>query len=632
MEDSAVKNIPLAKLEPCLFARASLVTCLVLGAALGCAGVKTMTNTGGGGSSGNGGGGGSTVIMPMSCNGPCTDFPPDPIGTPNGNFGGSGSGPCVIEPEDGSLFPNNWLRPRIKVADGAGNYKITFHADKEANDLTVYVNGDDNYTLDKNIWSGLARHIVLEDITVTVQKSGGGSSSVKFQVAPVGASGSMVFWAANPALVGANPSDCYANLNLCSSASELQGFAVGDESTVTVLAINQVQELSRADNGNSEPVVCIGCHAGTPDDSFVSIDDHYVWRAALASVGMGTSGAKYTSMTAMGLAAMQQPGWGPFTWTKSNGNMDLWQTGKKIGVASLGLPIVNTPNWSNDPDQNDSPHLAWVNIEAQTVRMPQNGDSTNWAYPSYTPGADINSGNGIGIMQQDCPAGGAATPNFSPDGTAVVFACTNASISGRLNQETPNPAATTQKSNPARKPGMTDLYQVAFNNGLGGHAMPVTGAATTQFEEYYPAFSPDQKFIAFTRVPAGEVMFANPHAELAIVDSGGNAQRLAANDPPKCTGKSSPGVNNHWPKWSPDVPQAGGGTYYWLVFSSTRAGLPPVSDIKNVSHEISQLYMAPVRVTETSVDTFPAIYMWNQPTNRVNTTPAWATFAIPPVK
>jgi hypothetical protein len=83
--------------------------------------------------------------MPVSCNGPCTDFPSTPIiseGTsPDvaGMFGApsGGAGPCVTEPEDGALFPINWLRPRIRVPNSTGPLKITIHADKEANDLVV---------------------------------------------------------------------------------------------------------------------------------------------------------------------------------------------------------------------------------------------------------------------------------------------------------------------------------------------------------------------------------------------------------------------------------------------------------------------------------------------------------------
>ena len=98
--------------------------------------------------------------------------------------------------------------------------------------------------------------------------------------------------------------------------------------------------------------------------------------------------------------------------------------------------------------------------------------------------------------------------------------------------------------------GAADLYEVPYGNKAGGTATPVAGASTTDNEEYYPAFSPDDKLIAFTRVPAGQEMFANPSAEMWVVphQAGAQAKRLAANDPPACSGKSSPGVNNHWPQ------------------------------------------------------------------------------------
>ena len=71
----------------------------------------------------------------------------------------SGNGPCVTEPEDGSLFPNNWLPPRVHVPGNSGYLKITFHADMESTDLVVYAQGD-SWTLPKTIWQNLAAHIV----------------------------------------------------------------------------------------------------------------------------------------------------------------------------------------------------------------------------------------------------------------------------------------------------------------------------------------------------------------------------------------------------------------------------------------------------------------------------------------
>jgi hypothetical protein len=184
--------------------------------------------------------------------------------------------------------------------------------------------------------------------------------------------------------------------------------------------------------------------------------------------------------------------------------------------------------------------------------------------------------------------------------------------------------------------GQTDLYEIPYATKQGGAAMPVVGAADPAVEEYYPAFSPDDKLIAFTGVPAGQEMYANSSAELYVVAHGagaGKATKLRANMPVQCSGKMSPGVNNHWPKWAPDATSANGRTYYWIVFSSNRYGLPTVTTSFNGSTnvvEVSQLYITGVVVDETGVVySYPAIYLWNQPQNRLNTTPAWENFHIP---
>ena len=121
-----------------------LCLCLSLAAmTVGCAGVKPMGD-GTGGRGVNGGQGGNAVVV-MRCNGPnglCTDFPTSPIvdnGAPTNTCSApSGAGPCIMEPEDGTLFPNNWLRPRVSVQGIAGPMKITVHSDQEVNDLVVY--------------------------------------------------------------------------------------------------------------------------------------------------------------------------------------------------------------------------------------------------------------------------------------------------------------------------------------------------------------------------------------------------------------------------------------------------------------------------------------------------------------
>ncbi len=621
--------------------------CLLVAIGSGCAGVKGADGAGGTTGVHTGAGGRPAPVRCSGPNGLCTDFPTDPLVDPGISTSvcsaPSGAGPCIVEPQDGSLFPNNWLRPRVNVQGISGPMKITIHSDKETNDLVAY-SASNIWTMPKDIWTNLASHVQDSDITVTVCGASGGQSTSKITIAPVPASGSMVFWAANPMFADIDEHACQTSLTAdCKSAAELLGFSVGDEKTEPVLTIGQVLQPSRLDSGNPAPVTCIGCHSATPDKGFVTFADSYPWRTATASVQGPTatspSGAPLPMVSSSGLAALQQPGWGPFSFSLNTGTNPFWQPGKRIGVGSLGLKNPLVPQYDNSPDQNDSPNLAWFNLEAPP-RTPQNGDAGNWAYASFTNGfTSIDSGNSLGFIQHtgDMCGGvpcGAGMPSWSHDGSKIVYVSTNAALSGRFNQEIPGPTpatgATQANYNAARAPGLTNLWVVPFNNGMGGVASPVDGAATGDNEEYYPALSPDDSLVAFTRVPGGQPMYANSNAELYVVPMlGGPATRLTANSPPSCSGKTSPGVNNHWAKWSPDVNTGARGKYYWMIFSSNRANIPPGTSSKGRTIQMSQLYLAPILVDENfQVNSFPAIYLWNQPTNSVNTTPAWETFEI----
>jgi hypothetical protein len=121
-----------------------------------------------------------------------------------------------------------------------------------------------------------------------------------------------------------------------------------------------------------------------------------------------------------------------------------------------------------------------------------------------------------------------------------------------------------------------------------------------------------------TRLPDGQGSYNNANSEFLIIGAdGGTPIRHVANDPGMCLGKTSPGITNSWPKWSPVVGAASGRTYYWIIFSSTRSGNP-------------QLYVAAVIKDEIGlVTTTPALYLWNQPPTENNHTPAWDTFSIP---
>ena len=512
----------------------------------------------------------------VPCKGLCTDFPSAPIitgGAPANapslfTAAGTGAGPCISEPEQGTLLPNNWLRPRVKVSAPASSLlQITFHSAKEAHDLVVYTAGD-TWAMDRAIWQGLTTHVVGTAIAVSVRALGPGgpttATTSSFTIAPVAAGGKMVYWALR-GYDASNPAN-----------TELFGFGVGDERVVSVLKVPDVKQTT---SGASE--TCIGCHTATPDGAFVGFTGNFPWGNAVASVEPSTIGQMPPFLGSAGVDALTQDFHGIITFSGQH-----WNAGDHIAVTSLSTQPV-------DPNAN----LVWMELES--------GDS--------------------GLITRTGDPAGAAAPNFSHDGTKIVYTSTNANQDGRLGV------------------GTADLYTVPYQNRAGGVARPIAGAADPNFAEYYPSFSPDDQLVAFNRLPQADAsvtptgapydggMFFNPAAEVWVIPAaGGSAARLQANDPPSCTPPVKPntrvypdksGWDNSWAKWSPEVGSAEGSRYYWLIFSSYRYDISPPR---------GQLYMSAVVVTETGgLTTFPAVYLWNQDLTTSNHTPSWEEFQFP---
>jgi hypothetical protein len=204
------------------------------------------------------------------------------------------------------------------------------------------------------------------------------------------------------------------------------------------------------------------------------------------------------------------------------------------------------------------------------------------------------------VLTRDGDSSEASGAQFSHDGTKLVYSSGSNINSGvTLSDGT--------------------LRIVPWNARKGGTSLLVAGASDPNFNQFYPTFSPDDKWLAFNRLPHGSGSYNNSQSEVYVLPaSGGTGTRLSANDPPMCSGKTSPGVTNSWPKWSPNVTTVGTRSYYWLTFSSTRG------DMGN-----PQLYVTPVVVEGGKVTTYPALYLWNQPANQSNHTPAWDNFQIP---
>ena len=103
-----------------------------------------------------------------------------------------------------------------------------------------------------------------------------------------------------------------------------------------------------------------------------------------------------------------------------------------------------------------------------------------------------------------------------------------------------------------------DLYIIPFNDGNGGKAEPIKGASNNGKSNYFPAVSPDGKWLIYCQ--AENFMLLMPDSRLYVVPvSGGKAREL------KCNFNSM----NSWHSWSPNSK--------WLVFASK--GLSAYTDM-----------------------------------------------------
>jgi len=598
----------------------------------------------------------------------------------------STSGLCLIEPQDGTLFPNSWLRPRVSYAPASSSdtlFQIRFHSTVEKNDLVVYTT-QSSWTLDKPTWLALSKNLVGPTITVTVSGTGGSggpvnvSAPANFTIASLPAEGALIYWTT-------------ANHDNSATSTNLKGFHVGDEGTTVALTSSQVTQQVGAvdvanDNVNNKPVAvfCIGCHTATPDGNYVGFTAQWPWPNAMASVNAGDAG---TGVAALG----QPPPWltaaamvnlspmlGPATANvtpPTSGSVVFYsppivnqimlgiQTFSAEHYASGDHVVVTTLGAAQNALSLDSgitmtgvqSQLAWVNLEwpgpltaATAAGTPIAPCGTDPAPPSACFTQTPNDGWGLITRTGDSQS--AAAPSWSHGKVdTIAYASTdNGAEDGRLQS------------------GNTDVYLVPYNSngpgkgGAGGTATPLAGASSSSFNEYYPAYSPDDELIAFNRVPSGVTMYNQPQAEVAVVNALGKSVtcdgvatstcRLKANDPVSCTGSVSPGVQNTWPKWAPlpntaSTGMAGnqgkdGKLYYWVTFSSTRGTACTVSSpdnsVCNGDEESgalgkAQLFVAGVVVDPTSgaITTYPAIYLWNQDASLNNLIPAWEFFPIP---
>jgi hypothetical protein len=319
------------------------------------------------------------------------------------------------------------------------------------------------------------------------------------------------------------------------------------------------------------------------------------------------------------------------TWSSRNISTDpgsAWQT------HDGSVPHDASPIWPSE--------LLWMNL-AHEADMPVDlRTATAASYNNPDQGLQKAVAALRGVAWEQIPRTGdpnhAVMADWSHDGTQIAYTSTDAPQDGRVGTAT-----------------QVDIFTVPFNGGSGGTATGVAGAATAEYFEYYPDFSPDDDLIAYNRVPsyntgtnkqdAFDHVYYRPNSDIFVISSAGGEPSNLTSNVAVCEGTAGQ-LYNSWAKWAPSFAGDSAGTYYFLIFSTARNSPFNLNRGNSRTSPASQLYMTTVfRAADGTVTSGAAIYLWNQrnlvvgegssaqitPLLTNNVTPAWDEFKIPPV-
>jgi hypothetical protein len=193
-------------------------------------------------------------------------------------------------------------------------------------------------------------------------------------------------------------------------------------------------------------------------------------------------------------------------------------------------------------------------------------------------------------------AGHASHPNWSPDGSMLVYSSC-ASAYGGYDWVVEGCGIRTIQAQAG------DVF--VNDSALIG---PEPG-----WNLYYPSFSPDSQWIAFNR-STGDA-YDDVDAELLVMPVSGGTPVLLSR------ANGAAGQANSWPRWGPAV-----GDYAWIAFASRRP-------YGNVVAGTAQIWLAAVDLglAQTGADgSFPAVWLPGQDPTVGNHTPVWVPRYVAP--
>jgi len=550
----------------------------------GCSSKNTSGSSGQGGqggsssgtSMGGGGEGGDFIGSGPNPDGPFADFPADAQIDPTlsadvvtlfeSNPGGAPGGPCLAEPPLEALVPTNWTPLRFEWVPppGLNVFELKLRVENQTNELKIYT-PQPLYTIPAEIWSQLTMHSAGRDVHVSLR--GAQIEGGQIVAGPLmGAEGVV-----HIAPVAAPGAIVYWT---SSGGTALKGFAIGDTNVKTVIEPKPVS----ADTG------CVSCHTSSPDGalSFFTHDRPGI-RAVTARKVDGTVAppsemqVSPTALALLGRDHQAAPTLSGAHYTQND---------------AAAITVFIDPTVPGSQYQ-----LAWTDLHATDP-------NTGW-----------------GILPRVGDARQPASPTWWHDGSTIAYTSSIGSGEGVISTITDADTA-------------MDIYTVPYNNRQGGQAAPLPGASDPGQLEYYPVISPNDTLLAFNRFAPYKIdgvtwadSYDEPNAEVFVVRAtGGEPVRVAANDPPACVGRPSPGITNSWPRWAPSAEVSNGKKYYWLTFSSKRRdGVTPQLFVSGVVTRFEN----GVEVIDA---TYPAVYVTSQVAQENNHTPAWDVFQIKPPK
>jgi hypothetical protein len=324
---------------------------------------------------------GSDATFDSAPMGPFDDFMGSPIfemGAPStsgaifgsGGTGKSPGGPCVTEPQDGSLIPLHFLRQRFHFVAPAGHnlFEIRLSTKAEKGELVVYTTSN-TWTMPADLWNALNTHAVDVPIDMIVRSGVYDAASGKmtdgpyigtvgsFKIAPAEAAGSIVYW------VAAGATD-----------ARLKGFHVGEETVHDVLDPSKIAGSQ-----------CVGCHASTPDGKYVALsssssagDGSGPAHIEIRGVEDPTATPPFLSASAKSL--LDRLDQHSVTFSKAH-----WSEGDHVILT--GLPVAGKTE------------IVWTDLEAKSA----------------------DEGTGWGVLPRGGDGNAAGGASFSHDGKSVLY-------------------------------------------------------------------------------------------------------------------------------------------------------------------------------------------------------------------